>query len=241
MGEISQYVGAEIRKIRRAQKMTLQELADGIHKSRATVCKYENGEISADVETLYEISQVLGISVSQLTKEIPGPEIQEPVSMHTTKKSPFFQAKRLYFYFFDGRYNRVKDGVIDIVRGDKTGTYCATLTVCAVAANGRSSEIYYTGSVVYSDMLIRFSFVNQCNPLEEDLLYIFNPMEMRGFTDGLLCGISSADLMPCAFKCIVTLEPQELTEEFHQRLYFTKEELRRWKKLNMLLVDNRSE
>ena len=58
-------------------------------------------------------------------------------------------------------------------------------------------------------MLIRFSFVNQYNPLEEDLLYIFTPLEMREFTDGLLCGISSADLMPCAFKCLVTLKPQE--------------------------------
>ena len=35
-------------------------------------------------------------------------------------------------------------------------------------------EIFYTGRVLYSDMLIRFSFVNQYNPLEEDLLYIFN-------------------------------------------------------------------
>lgn len=66
MGEISIYVGQQIRKYRKAGKMTIQQLADAIHKSRATVCKYENGEISLDVETLYEISQVLQISVSQL-------------------------------------------------------------------------------------------------------------------------------------------------------------------------------
>ena len=59
--------------------------------------------------------------------------------------------------------------------------------------------------------------------------------------DGLLCGISSADLMPCAFKCLVTLKPQEFTEELRQRLLFSKEELRRWGRLNMLLIDNRSE
>ncbi|MEI3183531.1 MAG: hypothetical protein V8S98_09535 [Lachnospiraceae bacterium] len=90
-------------------------------------------------------------------------------------------------------------------------------------------------------MLIRFSFVNQCNALEEDLLYIFNPLEIRDSTVGLLCGISSADLMPCAFKCLVTLKPQEFTEELRQRLLFSKEELRRWGRLNMLLIDNRSE
>ena len=58
MSEISSYVGAQVRRYRKACGMTIQQLADQIHKSRATVCKYENGEIVLDVETLYEISQV---------------------------------------------------------------------------------------------------------------------------------------------------------------------------------------
>ena len=119
------------------------------------------------------------------------------------------------------------------------GKYEATLTICSVSANGSSSEIFYTGRVLYSDMLIRFSFVNQYNPLEEDLLYIFNPLELRDFTMGLLCGISSADLMPCAFKCVVTLKPQEHTENFRHQLLFTKKDLKRLEQLNMLLVDNK--
>ena len=93
--------------------------------------------------------------------------------------------------------------------------------------------------VVYRDMLIRFTFFNQLNPLEEDLLYIFNPLEMRDYTNGLLCGISSADLIPCAFRCLVTLTPQELDESLRQRLLFSKQELRRWGQLNMLLIGNR--
>ncbi len=87
-------------------------------------------------------------------------------------------------------------------------------------------------------MLIRFTFVNQLNPLEEDLLYIFNPLQMRDDTDGLLCGISSADLMPCAFRCLVTLTPQALDEELRRRLLFSQKDLRRWAQLNMLLIGN---
>ena len=71
------------------------------------------------------------------------------------------------------------------------------------------------------------------------MLYIFNPLEQRDFTEGLLCGISSADLMPCAFKCLVTLTPQELTDQLKQQLLITPKELRRWQKMNMLIVDNR--
>ena len=47
MNEINVYIGGQIRKYRKANGMTLQQLADVIHKSRATVCKYENGEIYA--------------------------------------------------------------------------------------------------------------------------------------------------------------------------------------------------
>lgn len=240
MSNINIHVGKMIRKYRKAANLTLQQLADAIHKSRATICKYENGDISMDIETLYEISQILQVSVPQLTDLETVPTEIDHLSAYAVRKSPFFQAKTLYFYFYDGRYNRMKDGVINIHEKEEDGScsYRATFSICSVSGNGRSSESYYNGSVLYSDMLIRFSFANQYNPLEEDLLYIFNPLEFRTHTDGLLCGISSADLMPCAFKCLVALEKQELNEELQKHLLFTKAELQRWKKLNMLLIDN---
>ena len=71
MNEINVYIGGQIRKYRKANSMTLQQLADVIHKSRATVCKYENGEISIDIATLYEISQALQVSFGQLASYQP--------------------------------------------------------------------------------------------------------------------------------------------------------------------------
>lgn len=225
---------------RKARNLTLQQLGDKIHKSRASVSKYENGEITLDVETLFEIADALSVSPNQLMDYRPPVPKSAKQRLDSSAKSPFFQARRLYFYFYDGRYKLLKDGIIDIYEKDNApGSYEATLSISAVTTAGRSSEIYYTGNVVYSDMLIRFSFVNQCNALEEDLLYIFNPLEIRDSTDGLLCGISSADLMPCAFRCLVTLTPKEHTKELKQQLLITKRELQKWQKLNMLIVDNR--
>lgn len=242
MNQINIHVGTRIRMYRKSRKLTLQQLADAIHKSRSSVSKYENGEISLDIETLAEIAEVLHVSINQLTDFRP--QVPKPTFNRALQggMSPFFQARRLYFYFYDGRYQRLKDGIIDIRESQtEEGTYEAALSVSSVTPAGRSSEIYYTGKVIYSDMLIRFSFVNQCNALEEDLLYIFNPLEMRDSTDGLLCGISSADLMPCAFKCLVTLNPKEHTEDLKKQLLITKKELQRWQKLNMLIVDNRGQ
>ena len=112
MNEFTCYVGNQIKSYRKAARLTLQQLGDAIHKSRATVCKYESGEISPDLETLYEISQILQVSPAQLTAIHP--DIQHPfvfgvpAATETTdvpgrmQKNPFFQARRLYFYCYAG-------------------------------------------------------------------------------------------------------------------------------------------
>lgn len=241
VNQIHQYIGGRIRNYRKMKHLTLQQLADIIHKSRATVCKYETGEIALDIGTLYDISVALDVNLSQLT-DYHAQQESEPVEdkLGYEGESPFFKADRLYFYFYDGRYERLKTGIIDVHKKilNEDGSYEAVMAIRSTTPGGRSSEIYYNGNVLYSDMLIRFNFVNQYNKLEQDLLYIFNPLELRDYTEGLLCGISSSDLMPCAFKCVVTLTPNEKPEELRSHLLFTTRELRRWQKQNMLLIDN---
>ena len=242
MENISKYMGGRIRTFRKLRKLTLQQLADAISKSRATVSKYETGEIAMDIQTLYDISVALDIPMGKLLDyQPPLEEIPVNPAPSWNGASPFFRADTLYFYFYDGRYRRLKEGLIRINKeqAPEDGCQGATLSIWSTTESGRSSEIYYTGSVLYSDMLIRFSFLNRYNKLEQDLLYIFNPLDLRDNTEGLLCGISSADLMPCAFRCLVTLSPQEDYEELQQRLILTSKELRRWQRLNMLIVDNR--
>ena len=241
MNDLSRHIGRRIRSFRKAQGLTLQQMADRIHKSRATVSKYESGEIILDVETLYDIANVLQININQLTDYRPEEEtaVIKKTAEPLPGQSPYFQADQLYFYFYDGRYKRLKTGTIHINRTGWDSRECsASLSITSVTPMGRSSEVRYTGKAVYSDMLIRFSFVNQLNELEEDLLYIFNPLEIRDYTEGLLCGISTTDLMPCAFKCLVTLAPHEPTEDFMRHLMFTRRDLQRQQRLNMLLVDN---
>ena len=61
MEQVNLYVGAQIRRYRKNRQMTLQQLADRIHKSRASVSKYETGEVSLDIVTLTEIARVLEV------------------------------------------------------------------------------------------------------------------------------------------------------------------------------------
>ena len=234
--QINQYVGEQIKKHRKSRGLTIQDLANQIHKSRATVSKYENGEITLDVVTLLDIAATLGISPTQLI-EYRKPSIIDSQPATFGLKT-FFNTSQLYLYFYDGRYKRLKDGVIEILPGREGNHQPATLTISVVSPSGRDSEIYYLGTVTYSDMLIRFSFINQYNALEENLLYIFSPLELRESTYGLLCGISSSDMRPCAFKCLVTLTPHKDAEALKEQLMLSKQELQMSKKLNMLIVEN---
>lgn len=239
MSKISEYVGQCIKNCRKLQGLTLQQLADKIHKSRSTLSKYENGEIVLDIETLYEISEALEIELNKLMNISHKKILKSSYIDKSINKSPFFKANRLYIYFYDGRYKCLKDGVIDIhQKTNESNIYEATLFISTITPKGRKTEIYCSGKVVYSDMLIRFSFINHFNELEEDLLYIFNPLELRDFTEGLLSGISSVDLMPCAFKCLVTLIPIQPCEKLKNQLKINNNELKRWKKLNMMIIDN---
>lgn len=91
MTELNAHVGSRIRSYRRQRKMTLQQLADIIHKSRASVSKYETGEITLDIETLYDISRALDVSVYQLTDYQPAAEEIPNRSAELIQHSPFFR------------------------------------------------------------------------------------------------------------------------------------------------------
>ena len=266
MNELSRHIGSRIRQYRKLQRLTLQQMADHLQKSKATMSKYESGDIILDVEVLYAIANLLQISINQLTDYNPDREPQvkenpaqtaEKVSSNETSalpsenshQSPFFHADQLYFYYYDGRYRRLKEGFIRIHHGqsvcreDGIRTCPATATISYGTPMGRNHEESYVGNVSYSDMLIRFTFASQQSFLEDCQLYLFNPSETAQtdlFTEGLLSGIASQEQVPYACKCLISLTPQntELTGPLLSRLVFTKRELQLLQKRNMLLSDN---
>ena len=61
MGNLAQHAGQRIRTFRKLRGMSAQQLAQRIGKSKATVYKYESGEIPPDVDTLADISRDLDV------------------------------------------------------------------------------------------------------------------------------------------------------------------------------------
>lgn len=80
MHSLSKQAGTAVREYRKIRKMSLEQLARMIQKSRSTVAKYETGEISMDLDTLYEISQALNAPVEAFFAHL-----------NTQKKQPTYQ------------------------------------------------------------------------------------------------------------------------------------------------------
>lgn len=66
MSTISYHVGQRIKRYRRSRGYTIEQLSGMIHKSKATLSKYENGAITVDVETLYQIALALDVDPKHL-------------------------------------------------------------------------------------------------------------------------------------------------------------------------------
>lgn len=66
-------IGKNIRKVRIAQKMTQDELAEKLFVTRQTVSNYETGRSHPDIESLMQIAEVLGVELNILLYGVPEP------------------------------------------------------------------------------------------------------------------------------------------------------------------------
>ena len=64
--EIDKLIGRHIENTRRAKKLTRVQLSQRVSVSHQQIQKYEKAENRITVSMLYEISQALGVSVTDL-------------------------------------------------------------------------------------------------------------------------------------------------------------------------------
>lgn len=74
--DVGKYVGAQIRKYRKARGMTQKELGFRIGVKHNTISAYESGTNEPDQNILFAIADVLGISINDL---FPSPTNIEPI------------------------------------------------------------------------------------------------------------------------------------------------------------------
>ena len=169
MKEISIHVGQRIRLYRKMKGMTIETFAGMIHKSKATVSKYENGDISIDIETLFVIAKALDIAVNHLidyTSEEEAAAEGEEVAKGSLSKS------RYYMYFYDGRRNRIARNIIEVQDGgQENGVFDANMYAYLESfENYYQCKLLYHGVMRRYDTFVNFNFENQNTKVERAFL-----------------------------------------------------------------------
>jgi len=111
MSDISALVGENIRRIRKSKKISIQSVADTIHKSKSTVAKYETGDLGIDVDTLYQFSEALNVPVDQLLVPQIWVSDNTAADIHLPE---YYKGRKLYAYFWDGRNSTLNTSVLTI-------------------------------------------------------------------------------------------------------------------------------
>lgn len=64
--ELAAHIGAQIRKHRKAKKMTQKELGSLLGVGHTTVSSYEVGRIAPDQDMIFELANIFGVKVDEL-------------------------------------------------------------------------------------------------------------------------------------------------------------------------------
>lgn len=234
MSEISIEIGKRIRNFRKKRNMTIEELSGHINKCKATVSKYEKGEIVIDIVTLYNIADALQVHVEQLL--YCGPERTE-ISTSGKKPAFFNGVSQFYSYLFDGRSNRIIRCVFDVLsEAGESGYKIMMYMNFKDFDNYQNCENTYWGYIKHYDALTNILMTNQDTPMEHVTATILASFLDSNTKWGLFFGISSRPMMPIAIKMLFSKKLLKEDENLIKQLKVSREDIRLLKLYNMLSV-----
>ncbi|MBE6070267.1 MAG: helix-turn-helix transcriptional regulator [Clostridium lundense] len=225
MSDFSRIIGKNIRTYRRASRMTLDTLAAKIHKSKATVGKYEQGSIAVDADTLYDLAQAFGISPAQLLSEAAADApAAEPVTSGT----------RSFLYLYDGRTSRIVKGLLVGAEASEAVTLFYDL---ASFDEPQRCRALYCGHRQTHDFVTNYLLDNRLSDIEHVFLCVMRSLDRPTCSTGLLSGISSRMFLPACTKCILSAEVLPESEELRASLLLNKDDIKFIRRYNMFMVE----
>ena len=232
---LAEHIGNRIKFYRTRQNMSQDQLAAKIFKSKSTLSKYESGQISMDVDTLYRLACALEVEMSQLVDySIPTVERELPLS-----RNPFNTAEKIYMYYYDGRSNKITRTMLQFNHAYRNGN--ATPCLCYMDVPNfeeySNCRYFYTGSVLQHEMVSYIILNNQFNHTDRISISVLNPFQPTQPIRGIMMALSFNPITPFAVKCL--LSPMELPEVVLKKedLVMSKDDMKEFKRLNMLLLN----
>lgn len=233
MKSLAEHVGNRIRMFRKAQGVSVEQLAAKIHKSKATLYKYENGKISVDVDTLSDICSALNIEAAYF--------FDRPLNKKNLSViDSFFNTGYIYTYYYDGRIRRVVSSLLVIRPINEEGIHHVSFFMnIADFTEPEQSRYMYSGTLSSHETVSYVIMQNITLPIETMVIQVVHPFQTSQSTWGLFLGLSDQPLAPMATKMLFSRVQYSKQDLLDYPLIFTKEELKSIQKQNALILSIR--
>ncbi len=229
-------IGDNIKLYRKAKGYTLDELAKIINKSKSTLSKYENGQISIDIATLVTICSTLELPLSRLMQQKIAPSV---FSNKAKFINSFFDTPQLYMYHLDARASRIIYGMICFYYNLENKSIETTLYSDILPGQDHTKCVYlYYGRFNEYDSFSTFIFANKNTSVEQLTLTVINPICNSTVAGGLASGISSYPMVPFTTKCMLSKSPLTESGVTMEMLKLSKTELQNIKKNHRFIVES---
>lgn len=235
MSSFSYFVGQRIKKYRKSRGYTIEQFSSMINKSKATLSKYENGAITIDIETLYDIATALKIDLKYFI------DYQPPI-FHSDSPLPqksYFNQTLAYMYYYDGRVRQTVRSLLRFSPSLSGDSIEVTLYNDVIAfSNPDRCQHLFVGEIKSYDTITHMVLTNQINEAEKMYICMLNPMQNRMPAIGLLSGIGSTPFFaPIALKTLISKEPLEENDALLKSIKLDKDDYHLLRYYNMMVVN----
>ena len=214
-------IGKKLQCYRKLANKTLLEVGNYIHKSKATVSKYENNQIIPDAITLLELCNCLNIPITDFF-----PVIKEKNNKSNSLFNPF-ETDRLFMYYYTN--NKLMTSIIDIFISD-TQYNCKFYNGIKDTATYQHCAYYYEGVFEASRTTAYFTLHNSShknNMLEKVQIVINIPWSDNiKVCKGLILGLTPNSL-PIVKKIIISSSEIKDIHKYDDALIFSKEDVKK--------------
>lgn len=179
--KISGFAGERIRYLRKINNLTLENIAKLTGKSKSTISKYERGEISVDLETLYQFSEAFSVPIHHfLYQSLP------ISSVLPDKPDARFQANKiLCIYHWDARPHRNRC-LLSVVEMNTSSSQSVLYWDVADYLHYTKCNYIFYGNLLKSEPSRRFILINNVSQMDMLGINYLNPLifhNMKEFID----------------------------------------------------------
>lgn len=228
---ISQNIGERIRYYRKAAGFTLVSFADALHRGKSVVSKYERGEISIDIETLHQITEILNVPISLLIEDsnrtidtwvsrVPGAPSDEE-----------YQLLYMYMYATHQGKPQLSRNTIHL-SNDHAYVYAELPDVTQI----KSYKSFYSGEIQRESSFVRGLLVNPLNSHDLAIFEYQPPLNQYACFMGFFCTLSIGRYFPLATKALFSWAPVCDEDWLVEKLRITAPDSKDYRNLNGFFV-----